>query len=98
VGSIGAVGCFSFYPTKTLGAIGDAGLVTASNAETAKRLGLLRTYGWTQPQFAEIPGGRCSRLDEIQAAILNVKLDHVAAAVERRRAIAQRYNAAFAGL
>src|SRR5206468_1641415 len=59
VGSIGEVGCFSFYPTKNLAAIGDGGLVTASRADIAERLRHLRTYGWTRPQFAELPDGRC---------------------------------------
>jgi dTDP-4-amino-4,6-dideoxygalactose transaminase len=98
VGSIGQVGCFSFYPTKNLGAIGDAGLVVATASETVERLRRLRTYGWSRPQFADIPDGRCSRLDELQAAILNVKVNHLARDVERRREIAQRYNEAFARL
>jgi dTDP-4-amino-4,6-dideoxygalactose transaminase len=98
VGSIGQVGCFSFYPTKNLGAIGDAGLVVATASETVERLRRLRTYGWSRPQFADIPDGRCSRLDELQAAILNVKVNHLARDVERRREIALRYNEAFARL
>jgi dTDP-4-amino-4,6-dideoxygalactose transaminase len=98
VGSIGQVGCFSFYPTKNLGAIGDAGLVVATASETVERLRRLRTYGWSRPQFADIRDGRCSRLDELQAAILNVKVNHLARDVERRREIAQRYNDAFARL
>jgi dTDP-4-amino-4,6-dideoxygalactose transaminase len=98
VGSIGDIGCFSFYPTKNLGAIGDGGLVLAKQPETLERLRLLRTYGWSRPQYATLPAGRCSRLDELQAAILRVKLEHIAEAVERRRAIAARYNTAFAGL
>jgi dTDP-4-amino-4,6-dideoxygalactose transaminase len=98
VGSIGQVGCFSFYPTKNLGAVGDGGLAVAIAPETVERLRRLRTYGWSRPQFADIPDGRCSRLDELQAAILNVKVNHLARDVERRREIAQRYNEAFAGL
>jgi len=98
VGSIGVAGCFSFYPTKNLGAVGDGGLVAASASEIVERARQLRTYGWTRPQFAELPDGRCSRLDELQAAILNVKLAHLAEAVERRRAIAQHYNSAFSDL
>lgn len=98
VGSIGDAGCFSFYPTKNLGAIGDGGLITAARGETVERARLLRTYGWTRPQFAAVADGRCSRLDELQAAILNVKLEHLAADVEKRRAIAASYNAAFADL
>ena len=98
VGSIGDVGCFSFYPTKTLGAIGDGGLVVARDPKLVERLRQLRTYGWTRPQFAEIPNGRGSRLDELQAAILAVKLDHLDEEIERRRAIARRYSEAFADL
>lgn len=98
VGAIGAVGCFSFYPTKNLGALGDGGLVSAANAGHVERLRQLRTYGWTKPQYAELPFGRCSRLDELQAAILNVKLAKLDAAIEKRREIAHRYDTAFSGL
>jgi dTDP-4-amino-4,6-dideoxygalactose transaminase len=97
-GSIGDMGCFSFYPTKNLGGIGDGGLVLARNSDAIERLRLLRTYGWSRPQYATVPGGRCSRLDELQAAVLRVKLAHVAQAVARRRAIAARYSEGFAGL
>ena len=98
VGSIGEAGCFSFYPTKTLGAIGDGGLVSASSRETYERVLHLRTYGWVTPQFSDFAGGRCSRLDELQAAILNVKLAQLSQDVEKRRAIAKRYDEAFVGL
>jgi len=98
VGAIGHFGCFSFYPTKNLGAIGDGGLVSARDVKNVERLRQLRTYGWTRPQFAEIPNGRCSRLDELQAAILSVKLDHLDRQVERRRALARLYTEAFAAL
>ncbi len=98
VGSIGTAGCFSFYPTKNLGGIGDGGLVASSRIEIVERARVLRTYGWTKPQFSQFPDGRCSRLDELQAAILNVKIAHLSADVEKRRAIAQYYNDAFAGL
>jgi dTDP-4-amino-4,6-dideoxygalactose transaminase len=98
VGSIGDVGCFSFYPTKNLGAIGDGGLVAARDPKLLERLRQLRTYGWTRPQFAEIPNGRSSRLDELQAAILAVRLDHLDEEIERRRAVARRYDQAFADL
>jgi dTDP-4-amino-4,6-dideoxygalactose transaminase len=98
VGAIGAVGCFSFYPTKNLGALGDGGLVCAVDPAHVERLRRLRTYGWTRPQYAELPFGRCSRLDELQAAVLNVKLAKLNDAIVKRRAIAHRYDAAFAGL
>jgi dTDP-4-amino-4,6-dideoxygalactose transaminase len=98
VGSIGDVGCFSFYPTKNLGAIGDGGMAVSKHPGLVDRLRRLRTYGWSKSQFAEIAQGRCSRLDELQAAILNVKLGSLAANLERRRNIARQYNAAFADL
>jgi dTDP-4-amino-4,6-dideoxygalactose transaminase len=98
VGSVGDAGCFSFYPTKNLGGVGDGGAVTACVGETVERMRHLRTYGWTTPQYAEIANGRCSRLDEVQAAILNVKLDCLAQAIDRRREIAHQYDDAFSGL
>ena len=98
VGSLGAVACFSFYPTKNLGAIGDGGAVATDSAALAERMRMLRTYGWRQPQYAEIENGRCSRLDELQAALLSVKLRHLAQNVERRRAIAARYRDGLKGL
>ncbi len=98
VGSIGDAGCFSFYPTKNLGAIGDGGLVASIRPEIVDRVRLLRTYGWSKPQYSEMPNGRGSRLDEMQAAILNVKLDHLSKSIDRRRAIAQRYAAALSDL
>lgn len=98
VGSIGDIGCFSFYPTKNLGAIGDGGALAASNPDILARLRVLRTYGWTKPQFAEVAEGSCSRLDELQAAILNIKLAELDANVARRRAIADRYRSGLQGL
>jgi dTDP-4-amino-4,6-dideoxygalactose transaminase len=98
VGSIAEAGCFSFYPTKNLGAIGDGGAITASRNDILERARRLRAYGWTKPQLSEIADGRCSRLDELQAAVLNVKLERLAEQVNKRRAIAERYNAAFADL
>lgn len=98
VGSIGDAACFSFYPTKNLGAIGDGGLVVSRHAAIVDRLRRLRTYGWSKPQFAEIPDGRCSRLDELQAAILTVKLTRLTDSVQRRRELAKTYDEAFADL
>jgi dTDP-4-amino-4,6-dideoxygalactose transaminase len=98
VGGIGDFGCFSFYPTKNLGAVGDGGLVCASRPELVERVRSLRTYGWTKPQYAELARGICSRLDELQACILNVKLSSLAADIDRRRVIAEAYNGAFADL
>lgn len=97
VGSFGHVSTFSFYPTKNLGAIGDAGMVLTPDHTLAQRLRLLRQYGWETPQYSLIPGWN-SRLDPLQAAILSVKLNHLEAHTARRRELAKRYNAAFADL
>lgn len=97
VGSFGRFGCFSFYPTKNLGAIGDAGAVSGS-ADGVSLVRQLRTYGWREPQFAEIAGGRCSRLDELQAGFLNVRLKGLDQDVRARREIARAYNERLAGL
>ena len=98
VGSLGDIGCFSFYPTKNLGAIGDGGALVSDNPVLADRVRKLRTYGWSKPQYAELENGRCSRLDEIQAAILSLKLKSLSSLVERRRQAAERYRAMLAGL
>ena len=92
VGALGAISCFSFYPTKNLGALGDGGAVATKDARLALAVRRLRTYGWTRPQYAELENGRCSRLDEMQAAILSVKLDALPDAIARRRSIAARYR------
>ena len=91
LGSIGDIGCFSCYPTKNLGAIGDAGLVTTTDARLARRVRMLREYGWQQRYISDLPG-RNSRLDELQAAILRVKLPHLDADNRKRRALAARYT------
>lgn len=93
IGSIGDVSCFSFYPTKNLGAIGDGGAVASNNGEIANRVRRLRTYGWTKPQYSELEYGRCSRLDELQAAVLSTKLETLPDAIAHRRAIADHYRA-----
>jgi dTDP-4-amino-4,6-dideoxygalactose transaminase len=97
VGSIGDVSCFSFYPTKNLGAIGDGGMVTTRDGALASRVRRLRQYGWDGTRETESVGVN-SRLDSLQAAILNVKLAHLDADNVRRRVIAQRYNDALADL
>lgn len=96
VGSIGDVGCFSFFPTKNLGALGDGGAVITSDGEIAQKLRLLRQYGWAERYVSAIPGYN-SRLDEIQAAILRAKLPHLDADNEKRALVAQRYREALEG-
>lgn len=98
VGSIGDLACFSFYPTKNLGAIGDGGAVGARSETTLGRIRQLRTYGWSRPQFATRENGRCTRLDEVQAAILSLKLCKLVDFVERRRLLAHRYSVGLQGL
>ena len=91
-GSIGVCGCFSFYPSKNLGALGDGGMITTADAELAAKLRRLRVYGWEKRYHTVDSGGINSRLDEIQAALLRVKLRHLADWNTARRRIAQRYN------
>lgn len=96
VGTVGAIGAFSLYPTKNLGALGDGGVLTTDDAGHAARLRALRQYGWAgRPVSLSV--GVNSRLDEIQAAILRVKLVHLDAANDRRRAIAAAYDGALRG-
>lgn len=96
-GSFGDAATFSFYPTKNLGAFGDGGAVVTSDAELAATLIRLRQYGWTSKYSIGVDGGRNSRLDEMQAAVLRSRLRHVAAWGERRRHIINEYAAATAG-
>ncbi len=91
VGSWGHIAAFSFYPTKNLGACGDGGLVATNDPELAERARLLRQYGW-QERYVSSLKGLNSRLDELQAAILRVKLRHLDAWNERRRVLAGLYN------
>lgn len=97
-GSFGSIGCFSFYPTKNLGAMGDGGAVVTSDASLAAHLRQLRQYGWAAKYRVEMAGGRNSRLDEMQAAILREKLPCLERWNAERREIARRYNSVFARL
>lgn len=97
VGTFGDAAAFSFYPTKNLGAIGDGGAVVTSNDAIADRLFLLRQYGWRRRYESEMKGVN-SRLDEMQAAILSVKLKSIDRMNERRREIAERYTRELSGL
>jgi len=94
-GAWGDIAAFSFYPTKNLGALGDGGMVVTDNAELAERTHALRQYGWRQRYVSDTPGCN-SRLDELQAAILRVKLDYLEAENVRRGALAARYTTALA--
>jgi dTDP-4-amino-4,6-dideoxygalactose transaminase len=91
-GGIGTFGCFSFYPSKNLGALGDGGAIVTDDSDLAAKLRRLRQYGWQERYYTTDAGGINSRLDEIQAALLHVKLRHLAPWNERRRTIARRYN------
>jgi dTDP-4-amino-4,6-dideoxygalactose transaminase len=97
LGSIGDIGCFSFYPTKNLGAIGDGGIVLTRERKTAERVRRLRQYGWDDARQTQEPGLN-SRLDPLQAAILNAKLAHLDKDNARRATIAQRYARGLHGL
>ncbi len=92
-GSFGDAGCFSFYPTKNLGALGDGGAIVTGRDDVARRLGALRQYGWSGKYVSEIAGGRNSRLDELQAALLSTLLPRLDGWNTRRRAIAEAYSA-----
>jgi dTDP-4-amino-4,6-dideoxygalactose transaminase len=91
-GTFGSVGCFSFYPTKNLGALGDGGAVITQDDVLAGRLRALRQYGWHRKYCVEHAGGRNSRLDELQAAVLCCRLAGLDEDNQLRRAIAARYT------
>lgn len=93
-GSWGSIGCFSFYPTKNLGGMGDGGMLTTGDAATADKLRLLGSHGM-RPRYYHRILGINSRLDTFQAAVLRVKMRHLPAAVEARQANAERYQTMF---
>ncbi len=97
VGSLGDLACFSFYPTKNLGGYGDGGMVTTSSAALAAKLRVLRFQGRLQKDL-QMAEGLNSRLDEIQAALLGVKLKHLTRWIERRRELASLYRKRLSGL
>ena len=90
VGSFGDMACFSFYPTKNLGALGDGGMVLTNNPELARKISLLREYGWQERYISRISGWN-SRLDEMQAAILRVKLHYLDEDNAKRASLAELY-------
>ncbi|MDZ7344305.1 MAG: DegT/DnrJ/EryC1/StrS family aminotransferase [candidate division KSB1 bacterium] len=96
-GTLGDAGCFSFYPSKNLGAYGDGGFVCTNQSDIAERLRLLRNYGQTRRYYHTTKGFN-SRLDELQAAMLRAKLPHLDAWNARRRELAQRYHHALQDL
>jgi dTDP-4-amino-4,6-dideoxygalactose transaminase len=97
VGSIGDAGCFSFFPTKNLGALGDGGGIVTSDAELAQKIRQLREYGWPSERISAHPGIN-SRLDVLQAAILRAKLPHLDRDNAARARIASRYGEQLKGL
>jgi dTDP-4-amino-4,6-dideoxygalactose transaminase len=96
VGTFGDAAAFSFYPTKNLGALGDAGALLTADARVADQARLLRMYGWRQRYTSELHS-TVSRLDELQAALLSAKLGHLDTWNTTRRRLAQRYRSKLAG-
>jgi dTDP-4-amino-4,6-dideoxygalactose transaminase len=96
VGTVGDVAAFSFYPTKNLGAVGDGGLVASNRRDLLERVRSLRQYGWRERYISEVAGFN-SRLDELQAALLRVKLRRLDAWNRQRQTLAARYDQLLAG-
>lgn len=97
VGAFGVISCYSFYPTKNLGAWGDAGAVTTDDPELDERLRRIRNLGQAN-RYHHVEHGLNCRLDEIHAALLRIKLPHLDESIARRRALAARYDERFAAL
>jgi dTDP-4-amino-4,6-dideoxygalactose transaminase len=91
-GSFGDIATFSFYPTKNLAALGDAGALLCATPALEQQVRALRQYGWNTKYSIEVAGGRNSRLDEMQAAFLRLRLPKLAASTTRRIEIAERYS------
>ena len=96
-GTLGRAAAFSFYPTKNLAALGDAGAVATNDAELAERLRLIRQYGWNKRYVSENPGVN-SRMDELQAAVLRVKLGALPGSLQQRRRLAAEYDASLGNI
>lgn len=96
VGSFGDAATYSFYPTKNLGALGDGGAVVTNNDSIAEYIRYARQYGWKEKQNSSFPGVN-SRLDEMQAAILRVKLKHLPFFIEKRNKLAKAYDTNLSG-
>ena len=98
VGALGHSACFSFYPSKNLGAFGDAGMVTSGDRDFIDRVRCIANHGTTTQRYEHSVVGTNSRLDAVQAAVLRVKLRHLEGWIEARRGHAQAYSAALAGI
>lgn len=96
-GSVGLIGCTSFFPTKVLGCYGDGGAVMTGDGELAQRIRMIANHGQS-PKYNYLTVGMNSRLDTLQAAVLRVKLRHLHDWIEARRAVAERYDAALKGV